>query len=154
MLFENENIDLEYLPTIKIIDSEVMDMEMKKSLVELLYSKLNCSTETAFSILGFSIEDEKQKRIKENNENYDEEIFTPHASQYTNPMIRVARQTNKPAMLRKKEGKVINMEDKIIFSCPTLELSEFNIHRIKNLLVDILLSFLPVDVRRKGKNTG
>ena len=84
VLFENEGIELEYLPTIKIIDSEVMDMEMKKSLVELLYSKLNCSTETAFSILGFSIEDEKQKRIKENNENYDEEIFKPHGSQYTN----------------------------------------------------------------------
>lgn len=83
VLFENENLDMEYLPTIQILDSEQMDMEMKKSLVELLYSKLNCSMETAFELLGYSLEDEKQKRINENADKLDEEIFLPHNSQYT-----------------------------------------------------------------------
>ncbi len=84
VLFENEGIDLEYLPTIQIIDSEAMDMEMKKDLVELLYSKLNCSMSTALDILGYSLEDEKQKRISENEQNLDSEVFLPHNSQYTN----------------------------------------------------------------------
>ena len=37
---------------------------------------------TAYETLGFSIEDEKQRRIEENANGFDE-IFTPHQSLYT-----------------------------------------------------------------------
>lgn len=84
VLFEDENIDFEYLPEIQILDCEQMSMDMKKDLVELLYSKLNCSMSTALGIIGYSLEDEKQKRIAENEEKLDKEIFLPHNSQYTN----------------------------------------------------------------------
>ena len=81
VLFTNSKIDFEYLPKIDIIDSEAMDMSVRMSLVELLYSKLNSSYQTAYEVLGMSAEDERQRRISENEAEYDE-IFKPHASQY------------------------------------------------------------------------
>ena len=77
------NIDAEYVPEIHIIDAEALDMDIKKDLVEVLFSKLNCSYETCYDILGLDIEDERQKRKRENDENFDSEVFTPHSSQYT-----------------------------------------------------------------------
>lgn len=82
VLFVNSHIDFEYLPKIHIIDSEAMDMSVRASLVELLLSKLNSSYQTAYEMLGLSVEDERQRRIAENEQDYDS-IFTPHASQYT-----------------------------------------------------------------------
>lgn len=66
---------IECCPIVKVIDSEQLEFEMRKSLAELLFCKFNTSYETAFEILGLSIEDEKQKRIKENNENLHETFF-------------------------------------------------------------------------------
>ena len=63
VLFTNSKIDFEYLPKIDIIDSEAMDMSVRMSLVELLYSKLNSSYQTAYEVLGMSAEDERQRRI-------------------------------------------------------------------------------------------
>ena len=48
----------------------------------MMYSKLNCSLESALEVLGVSIEDEKQKRIKENSEGI-EDIFFPRKTSYT-----------------------------------------------------------------------
>lgn len=84
VLFENEGLDIEYLPEIQILDCEQMSLDMKKDLVELLYSKMNCSMETTLGILGYSLEDEKNKRIAENEAKLDQEVFLPHNSQYTN----------------------------------------------------------------------
>ena len=81
-LFEEEKIDLEYLPTIQILDAEAMSIDIKKDIVELIFSKLNGSYETAYEFLGLSFEDEKQRRMAENDEKIDE-IFAPHSSQYT-----------------------------------------------------------------------
>lgn len=79
----NNKIPEEYCPSIKLIDSEELDKELKLKLAELLYSKFNASYETAFGLLGINIEDEKQRRMKENENNYDE-IFTPRFTVYTN----------------------------------------------------------------------
>lgn len=80
ILIEN-GIDITFSPKISIIDSEFMEMEIKLKLVEILYSKLNCSFETAYSIVGIDIKDELQKRKNENDEGYSE-IFFPHPTSY------------------------------------------------------------------------
>lgn len=82
VVLTNNGIPLEFCPKVKISHSEEMELEIKKDLVELLYSKLNCSFETAYSLLGIDIEDELQKRRKENESGY-EEVFTPRQSIYT-----------------------------------------------------------------------
>jgi len=81
-ILQDCGFDKAYAPSIKIIDSEQMSFDVKKSLVELLYSKMGASYKTSFEILGISVEDEKQRREEENNLNYNE-IFSPHLTSYT-----------------------------------------------------------------------
>ncbi|PZT57486.1 hypothetical protein [Paenibacillus silvae] len=82
-VLESNGISIEYCPSIRLIDSEELNKELKLKLAELLYSKFNSSYETAYGLLGINVEDEKQRRIKENNDNYDS-IFTPRLTAYTN----------------------------------------------------------------------
>lgn len=79
---ESQGIDQNLAPDIKIMNSEQMEMDVKKSLVELMFSKLNLSYESCLDVLGFDVDDEKAKREAENTDNFSE-IFTPRASQYT-----------------------------------------------------------------------
>jgi len=82
VVLKTNNIDMEFLPSIKILDAEQMDYELRQSLVSLLFNQLNCSHETAFSILGINVEDEVQKRIAENEAGFDQ-IFKARQTSYT-----------------------------------------------------------------------
>lgn len=77
-----QGIDQEYAPEITVMNSEQMDMDVKTSLVELMFSKLNLSYESCLEVLGMDVDDELSKRQQENDGGYDA-VFTPHASQYT-----------------------------------------------------------------------
>jgi hypothetical protein len=83
VVLEDNDIDLTYCPNIKVIDSELLETELKIKLVDTLYSKLNCSLRTAYEMLNVNFDDEKQKRKKENDDKIDE-VFTPRMSIYTN----------------------------------------------------------------------
>ena len=76
----------EFIPTIRVLDSESLEMEVKQELAKLLYCNFNVSLETALSILGFDVNDEKAKRQKENKEGMDE-IFKAHESQFTKSSV-------------------------------------------------------------------
>lgn len=78
----DSGLDKIYAPKIKVIDAEQMNFEVKTALAELLYSKMGASYKTVFETIGFDVEEERQRRIEENNLNY-EEVFTPHLSSYT-----------------------------------------------------------------------
>lgn len=80
-LLISNNIDLMYKPTIKIIDSEMLEMDLRIELAKLLYSTFSCSRETALSTLGISVADEKAKREIENEDGLNE-IFTPYPTAY------------------------------------------------------------------------
>lgn len=75
------NIDEQYAPHIKIIDSELLDMNMRIELSKLLYASYGCSRDTAFSLLGLDVESESVKRQKENEEGYDD-VFMPYNTSY------------------------------------------------------------------------
>lgn len=81
-VLEANNIDPIYAPDIEVMDSAQMEMDVKQSLVEVLFSKLNLSFETCLNVLGMDVDDEVAKREAENEAGYDE-IFKPHSSQYT-----------------------------------------------------------------------
>ncbi len=72
----------EFAPNVRILDSELLEMDVKEDLAKLLYCNFNSSMETALSILGLDINDEKAKREKENKENL-HEIFFPRSTAYT-----------------------------------------------------------------------
>ena len=82
ILIDN-GLPVEYCPTIQVIDSEALDFDMRKDLASTLYTIFNGSMSTSLELLGIDVNDEKEKRIKENDENYDSEIFYPRASTYT-----------------------------------------------------------------------
>lgn len=82
VLFENEGVDKEFIPEIQILDSEIMDMELRKELAKLLYTTFNGSAETSLGLLGINAVDEKAKRQSENEEGYDK-VFTARQTAFT-----------------------------------------------------------------------
>lgn len=73
--------DLIYMPDIRIIDSEMLEEDMKIELAGLLYNTFACSRETCLDVLGFDLEDEKAKREAENGDNLSD-IFVPYPTSY------------------------------------------------------------------------
>jgi len=55
---------------------------MKRQLASFLFNTLGASYETSYSMLGLSASEEAQKRVDEDEKDYDE-IFMPHATAYT-----------------------------------------------------------------------
>lgn len=83
VVLEENNFDEQISPVIKILDSEVMNFEMRKSLAEFMYTKLNCSIKKAYEIMGVaSAENELNQRDLENKSGWNE-VFSPHSSFYT-----------------------------------------------------------------------
>lgn len=81
LILQDHDIPLEYCPTPHILDSELLEFEMRKDLSELLYSKFNCSFETVMGLVGIDVKDEVEKRKKEKELGY-EDILTPHPTSY------------------------------------------------------------------------
>lgn len=101
-LLRDNGLNPELAPSVKIIDAEMMESSMKMELVNTLFTKLNCSYETAFDVLGFSVEDEKLKREAENKEKLDE-IFAPRITAYTASGKENSNPTSEPQ--NQDEGK-------------------------------------------------
>lgn len=81
LILQKHDIPLEYCPTPHILDTELLDFEIRKDLSELLYSKFNCSYETAYNLVGINVKDEVEKRKEEKRLGY-EEILTVHPTSY------------------------------------------------------------------------
>nr|DAJ24892.1 MAG TPA: Portal protein [Caudoviricetes sp.] len=81
-VLSDAGIDPKYAPRIQVIDAEMMEASLRIELANILFTKLNCSYETAYELLGYGIEDEKMKREAENAGNYNE-IFAPRQTAYT-----------------------------------------------------------------------
>ncbi|WP_252241663.1 hypothetical protein [Clostridium sp. ZBS18] len=89
---------IEVSPTIKIEDTQLLDLESRMKLIETLYSKVSLSYDTVLKLLGYDYETEKNKRIKENEEKVDEDVFYPHCTSFT---------------ISGKEGDAIKDNDKV-----------------------------------------
>lgn len=81
LILQENDIPLEYCPTPHILDAELLDFEMRKDLSELLFSKFNCSYETAMGLVGIDVRDEIEKRKQEKELGY-EEILSVHPTSY------------------------------------------------------------------------
>lgn len=80
-VLDANGIGPEYCPTVRIIDSEMLDMEMRMDLAKMLYATFNVSRETAFGMVGLDVEDERVKREKEEVDGLSG-IFTPYATSF------------------------------------------------------------------------
>lgn len=73
---------LNFCPTVKVVDAEQLDFNLRKELSTSLYTLFNCSLETSLGILGVDIQDEIAKRQSENDQKLDE-VFFPRNTAYT-----------------------------------------------------------------------
>ena len=80
-VLELNGIGPEYCPTVHVIDSEMLEMDMRMELSKMLYTTFGVSRETAFGLVGVDIEDERVKREREENEGLSD-IFQPYATSY------------------------------------------------------------------------
>lgn len=83
---EDLGLPKEFAPEILISDTELMEWNLKKEFAQFAYSTLNASRDTVFKIIGLNIEDEKQRRIKENSENLDS-VFSPRPTAYNTGIV-------------------------------------------------------------------
>ena len=97
-----------YCPDVKVIDSEMLEMDIKLELATFLYSTLNCSLETAYNTVGYDLKDEKIKREKE-NENLLEDVFSPRLTNFTNNGDSL---NNKDSKAGKPTTKDVTKKDK------------------------------------------
>lgn len=82
IVLRNNGIPLEYTPNVKIVDSELMNLEMKIQLSGLLFNTLGTSYRTIYDILDIDYEQEIERRKLE-AENGVEEIFKPRLTSFT-----------------------------------------------------------------------
>lgn len=81
IILEENDIPQDYCPTPYILDSELLEYDIRKELSEILYSKFNCSFTTAYNLLGLDVKDEVEKRKEEKRLGYDE-ILSVHPTSY------------------------------------------------------------------------
>lgn len=80
----DHNIDPnKYCPTVKVIDSEKLSIELSMQLARMLNTELNASLETTYATLGLDIKTEAKRRQEESELGY-EEIFKPRMTAFTN----------------------------------------------------------------------
>lgn len=79
----DNNYPPEYTPDVEVIDSEQLEMALKKELASFCYTTLNASLETCYDLVGLDVKDEAEKRKAEKDKGYDE-IFAPRMTAYTN----------------------------------------------------------------------
>ena len=81
-LLDVNGIGLEYVPTITVMNAELMETSTRVELAKLLYSTFSASRATTFKLAGIDLTDEKLKREDENKEKLDE-VFIPYGTSYT-----------------------------------------------------------------------
>lgn len=82
VILADNGIEASYAPTISINSSEELELEMRKSLAEFLFTKLSCSYRSTMEVLGIDVDDETQRRIIENEKHLDE-VFKVRQTSYT-----------------------------------------------------------------------
>lgn len=82
VVLTDAGIDLIFTPDIQILNSELLEYDLRKSLAQFAYGTLNASYETSYGLVGIDVDDEKAKREAENEAGYDE-IFAPRLTNNT-----------------------------------------------------------------------
>ena len=81
VVLDTNGIGAEYIPSVTVIDSELLEMDMRMELAKMLYTTFNVSRETSFGLVGIDLEDERVKRETE-DANGLSDIFTPYPTSY------------------------------------------------------------------------
>ena len=81
-LLVDHNIDPYYAPKIKVMDSELLEKELRVSFATFLFDKMGASYRTTFEVLGRDYQTELMRR-KEENELEADKTFFPRLNAHT-----------------------------------------------------------------------
>jgi len=82
-ILNEAGLPVEYAPNIEVLNSELLEMNLRMQLADNLFNKYGMSFESTYQMLGKDFESEKEKRIKENNEKLDSDIFYARQTAFT-----------------------------------------------------------------------
>lgn len=114
ILYEND-FPVQYAPTINIQNTLLLDLDNCSKLVDLVYSKIGLSYKTAIEALGLDYNEEISRRKVENDNKFDEEIFTPHGNSYTsnsNDLLNNTESNKNSNGSKKSEDQDKSLRDK------------------------------------------
>lgn len=80
--FDANSIGREFLPTVDILNSELLDLDLRKSMAQFMFTTLNASFKSAYSMMNMDIDEEVARREFENENGYDT-IFAPRITANT-----------------------------------------------------------------------
>ncbi|PAD70716.1 hypothetical protein CHH83_02615 [Bacillus sp. 7586-K] len=81
-LLVDYGIDPSYAPKIRVMDSELLEKELRVSFATFLFDKMGASYQTTFEVLGRDYQTELMRRKQENEEEADK-TFYPRVNAYT-----------------------------------------------------------------------
>ena len=82
VVLEANSIGIEFAPTIDILNSEALELAMRKDLASFVFGTLNASYRTAYELVGLDYDTEYNRRGAELEDGVDD-VFTPHSTAYT-----------------------------------------------------------------------
>lgn len=71
----------DYVPTVRVLDAQLMDAGMRIELSKFAYNVLGASRKTTFALAGLSVDDEAESRKIENAQNLNA-VFVPYLTSY------------------------------------------------------------------------
>lgn len=74
-ILHDNGIDPKFAPKIKVMDSELLEKELRVSFATFLFDKMGASYRTTFEVLGRDYQTELMRRKEENELKVDEEFF-------------------------------------------------------------------------------
>lgn len=82
VVLDANSIGREFLPTVDILNSELLDLDLRKSMAQFLFMQLGSSYKTAYEMVSMDIDSEVERREFENENGYDT-IFAPRITANT-----------------------------------------------------------------------
>lgn len=68
LILSQNGIDEDYVPEVDIIDSELLEMDLRIKLATTIFDKFGASYKTVYQLLGMNPDEEMQRRREENEE--------------------------------------------------------------------------------------
>lgn len=82
-LLRDNHIDISNCPTVQVMDSELLEFEIRLKLADMIFNKFGASFKTTYELLNIDYENEKQRREEENENKLDETVFYARQTAYT-----------------------------------------------------------------------
>lgn len=83
IILSKNGLGEEYIPDIDLVNSELLEYDLKLKMADSLFNKFGASHRTTYEMLGVDFENEKIRRKEENEQKLSETLFYARETNYT-----------------------------------------------------------------------